>query len=67
MLPDMTIQDLIGSTESCRLLRVDKSTLTRWAKTGVLNPATKLPGRNGALLFERTDVEKLAAARAESA
>lgn len=56
--------DLIGSTEACRILNVDKATLSRWATTGILNSAHKLPGRNGAYLFHRADIETLAAERA---
>ncbi|MEA1795150.1 helix-turn-helix domain-containing protein [Rhodococcus sp. IC4_135] len=63
----MPHEDSIGSTEACRLLDVSRATLTRWAKSGVITPAMQLPGRNGALLFKRDDVEKLAAQRAVSA
>ncbi len=59
--------DLIGSTESVRILRVDKATLTRWVAAGRITPAHQLPGRNGAFLFHRADIEKLAAERAKEA
>lgn len=49
----------IGSTEACRLLDVDKSTLTRWVADGTITPAHKNPGRNGAFLFARSDIEAL--------
>lgn len=54
---------MIGSREACKILDVDKSTLSRWAKAGQLPAAVKLPGRNGALLFRASDVLDLAAAR----
>lgn len=56
-----TTPDLIGSKEACRLLGdINRSTLTRWVADGRLTPATKLPGGNGAFLFDRSAVEKLA-------
>lgn len=58
--------DLIGSTEATRLLRVDKATISRWVASGTLTPAAKLPGRNGAFLFRRADIESLAAERASA-
>lgn len=55
--------DLIGSREVCVMLDVATSTLTRWVADGRLSAALKMPGRNGAFLFHRDDVEALAAAR----
>jgi len=61
--------DLIGSRESCRILQIDKSTLSRKVADGSIKPASKMPGRNGAYVFHRRDVEALrdtmAAKRAE--
>jgi predicted site-specific integrase-resolvase len=57
--------DLIGSSESCRILEIDKSTLSRWVADGVITPASKMPGRNGAYVFHRRDVEALRDERAE--
>jgi DNA-binding transcriptional MerR regulator len=58
---------LIGSTESARILNVDKATLTRWVAAGILVPAHKLPGKNGALLFNRADIERLRDTREQAA
>lgn len=58
--------DLIGSTESCRILSIDKATLSRWVTAGNIIPAHRLPGKNGAMLFRRRDIERLAAKRAEA-
>lgn len=55
---------MIGSTESSRLLNIDKATLSRWVNNGTIQPALKLPGKNGAYLFNRADIEALAATRA---
>lgn len=57
--------DLIGSAEACRILRVNNSTLTRWVAAESVKAAHKLPGKNGAYLFERADIERLAVERAE--
>lgn len=57
---------LIGSTEASRLLDIDKATLSRWVTSGILHPVHKLPGRNGAYLFRRADIENLAAERASA-
>ena len=53
--------DLIGTTEACRLLGIDRSTLSRWvaAREPRITPALQLPGPNGAMLFNRADVEAL--------
>lgn len=66
MLPLMrtTPLPLIGSAEACRILGdINRSTLTRWVADGELPAAGKLPGKNGAFLFDRGDVEALAAQR----
>lgn len=60
-------QDLVGTAEVCRLLEVNPATVGRWAASKKLPPAHKLPGKNGAYLFHRADVEKLAAEKAKAA
>lgn len=55
------MHDLIGTTEAVTILKVDKATLTRWVKAGKVHPVTKLPRKNGAYLFNRADIENLAA------
>lgn len=64
---DAMPSDLIGSVEAARLLGVDRSVLTRLVQSGDLKRAHKLPGENGAALYDRTAVEALAAARTEAA
>jgi predicted site-specific integrase-resolvase len=51
-----TVQDLIGSAEVCEWAGIDRSTLSRHIADGKLVPATKLPGRTGAFLFDRRAV-----------
>ena len=60
----LMIDDLIGSAEATRILKIDKGTLSRWVAAGKLTPAHKLPGTYGAFLFYRADIETLAANRA---
>lgn len=58
--------DLIGSAEACRILNVNNSTLTRWVAAGNVKAAHKLPGKNGAYLFIRADIERKADENAEA-
>lgn len=51
----------LTTAEACEILAKDRATITRWVEAGKLTPAHKLPGRTGAFLFSRADVEKLAA------
>lgn len=55
--------DLIGTAEASRILNVNVSTITRWANDGMLAVAVKRPSKNGAMLFDRADVERLARER----
>lgn len=61
---DQTVATLLGSAEACVVLGVNRSTLTRWVKAGRLHAHTKLPGGNGAYLFEREAIEALIQERA---
>ncbi len=47
------------------MLDVATSSLVRWVADGRLCAAHKMPGRNGAFLFHRTDVEALVRERAD--
>lgn len=58
MIPDM--DDLIGTAEVTRILGCDKATVLRRIDAGLLTPAHKLPGPNGAYLYKRADVVALA-------
>lgn len=66
MLANMPTTDeaMIGATEAAGHLRVSKDTLIRMIARGELTPVHKLPGDNGAYLFSRADVERLAEAKA---
>jgi hypothetical protein len=58
-------QDLIGTAEVARLLDVDPATISRWSDERLkpeerrLHIALRLPGKTGAKLFRRADVEAL--------
>ena len=55
------VADLVSSREALELLGLtDPSTISRWVAAGKLTPAHKLPGKTGAYLFNRADVEALA-------
>jgi len=51
--------DLIGGSEAAQLLNVHRSTLGRWTQAGRITPVVQLPGRNGVVLYRRSDVEAL--------
>lgn len=55
--------ELIGSAEACALLDVDRSTLVRLIHAGKLQPRAKMPGANGAYVFDPSAIEALAAER----
>lgn len=57
------LADTIGAAEAAALLHIDRSVLTRWVQAGRLTPVFKLPGKTGAYLFHRADVEALAATK----
>jgi predicted site-specific integrase-resolvase len=54
-----TVADLIPTSQVARIARVDVATVNRWARTGRLQVAVKVPGRTGANLYHRADVEAL--------
>lgn len=61
--PDSLDIDLLSSGEVATLLDVSVATVNRWALTGQLPVAYRLPGRTGANLFRRQDAERLLPAR----
>jgi predicted site-specific integrase-resolvase len=48
--------NLIGSAEVCEWAGIDRSTLSRHIAAGKLAPAVQLPGKTGAMLFDRKAV-----------
>jgi excisionase family DNA binding protein len=56
----MTKTDLIGAVEAAEILGVSRDTVLRWAMEPKL-PSVKLPGVTGSRVFDRADVERLAA------
>lgn len=51
--------DVLNAAEAAVILEIDRSTLARWVKSGRIK-ATKMPGRTGALVFQRRVVVTLA-------
>lgn len=60
----MTNTTLIGSAKACEVLDIDRSTLSRWVKAGTITPKHQLPGKNGAMLFDPQDVNRVCLDRA---
>jgi predicted site-specific integrase-resolvase len=65
MVIDMQ-DNIIGSTEACTILNVDKATISRWVAAGRITPVGKLPRKNGAFFFSRDAIEALATERASA-
>jgi len=57
----MPNDELLTSTQAGTLLVKSARTVQRMADAGSLPVAQKLPGPNGAYLFRRKDIERLAA------
>jgi excisionase family DNA binding protein len=55
----MPTPDLLGTVEAAEAIGCERSTLSRWIDSGRITPLRKLPGRNGAVLFEREEVERV--------
>jgi predicted site-specific integrase-resolvase len=56
---ELDADELVGAAVAAELLSVDRSTLNRWVAAGRLTPHHALPGRTGARLYRRGDVERL--------
>lgn len=52
--------DLLGTVEAAEVIGVERSTLSRWIDSGRISYLRKLPGKNGAVLFARDEVERVA-------
>jgi excisionase family DNA binding protein len=59
----MSQSDLIGADEAGDIAGASRATVKRAAIAGELPYALKMPGRTGAYLFHRADVEQWATAR----
>lgn len=55
------VPNLLGASEACERIGIDRSTLTRWIQAGRITAAQKLPGPKGVYLFEPAEVERAAA------
>lgn len=61
----MATEELITTSQICETLDIERSTLTRWVARGIAVPAQKLPGPNGAYLFQPAEAERLAQLRGD--
>ena len=52
--------DLVATIEAAEILGKHVRTVHRLVADGLLVPATKVPGKTGAYMFRRSDVEALA-------
>lgn len=59
-----TTTEQVPTAEAARVLGVSVWSIRRLIERGELEPTAKLPGLRGAYLFDRADVDRLAAERA---
>lgn len=60
----MQTLDALTTAQVAEVLHIDVRSVHRLVEREMLAPATKLPGRTGAFLFARADVEALVEERA---
>lgn len=53
------LPDFLSTSQVAALKGVNVATVNRWAKTGKLPVAVKVPGKTGANLYRREDVAAL--------
>ena len=63
----MSKSEPIGTAEAAAALRCTTRQVARLVAAGRLEPLRKMPGLRGPYVFEREDVERLAAERAGAA
>ncbi len=56
------LEDLIRTKDVAGLAGKTVATVNRWVLEGKLTPAVEMPGKTGARLFRRSDVEAFLAA-----
>lgn len=61
------MQDLVTTAEAALILGRSVATVNRLAASGQLTPTHKLPGKTGAYLFNRSDIEAAAHDKASAA
>jgi excisionase family DNA binding protein len=59
----VTKSDLLSAAEAATILNVSRATLNRWAAQGTVRTVHAMPGQTGARLFDRAEIETLAAER----
>lgn len=59
-MPKVRTEELVTTSEAAEILNKHVRTVHRLVAEGTLTPATKVPGKTGAYLFRRSDVEKCA-------
>ncbi|QMV84743.1 hypothetical protein HW450_10400 [Corynebacterium hindlerae] len=58
----MEPQQLLPAHEVARIWGVNRSTVHRRRLAGVITPVAKVPGKTGAYLYDRAEIEHLAKA-----
>jgi len=55
----MPTHNLMTTAQVAEALLVSRWTVTRWVESGRLAPVHRMPGRNGAMLFDALEVDRL--------
>jgi excisionase family DNA binding protein len=53
----MIDESLLGSSDACELLEIDRGTLIRWIQTGKITPVGQI-GRGRTYVFRRAEIEQ---------
>lgn len=61
-MPKLDQDEMVSTAEAAQMLDRHVRSIHRLVQTGELTPVAKIPGRTGAYLFRRADVEALKAA-----
>jgi len=62
----VNLEQDITTAQAAEVLDVEHRSVFRMVKRGELSPSAKLPGRTGAYLFKRAEVERLAKSRSRA-
>jgi predicted site-specific integrase-resolvase len=57
----VTKSELVSAAEAAQIRKVSRATINRLAAAGLLRVAHQMPGKTGARLFDRAEVESLPA------
>lgn len=51
--------DLLSTTQAAEVIGIERSTISRWVQQGLMKPTLKLPGQQGAFVFDASEIERV--------